>query len=237
MCNYIPGSGAGRREVERSTLYLGDVLGTLLYVVGCEGGKGKGERDEVKVAMMRLWSHKCVCRRGCVTVAANLCFWSQVVIAVAPLHGLQIRYCNAPLGSTFTPVQLTNHAAGKENLALLAAQPSARPSSQIRWLLLLNSLQSLTAAPAHQAQEVSQRGDCPSQTTKGESSHLRLVVAVVEDNEYLLDNEEDKDDKDGLLEDYALEVEELEVKPTNAKKVKKVSQQRQLWERCLGLIA
>jgi hypothetical protein len=65
-------------------------------------------------------------------------------------------------------------------------------------------------------------------------------------SEYLLDNEEGKDDKDGLLkykdkggllEDYALELEELEVKPTNAKKAKKVSQQRQLWERCLGLIA
>ncbi|KAG7527173.1 hypothetical protein FFLO_07199 [Filobasidium floriforme] len=101
--------------------------------------------------MMRLWSHKCVCRRGCVTVAANLCFWSQVVIAVAPLHGLQIRYCNAPLGSTFTPVQLTNHAAGKENLALLAAQPSARPSSQIRWLLLLNCKITLHAVAALKA--------------------------------------------------------------------------------------
>lgn len=60
------------------------------------------------------------------------------------------------------------------------------------------------------------------------------LLKYMEDKDGLLKY---KDDKDGLLEDYALEVEELEVKPTNAKKAEKVSQQRQLWERCLGLIA
>jgi hypothetical protein len=36
--------------------------------------------------MMRLRLHKCVCKCRCVTVVANLCFWSQVVIAIASLQ-------------------------------------------------------------------------------------------------------------------------------------------------------
>lgn len=75
----------------------------------------------------------------------------------------------------------------------------------------------------------------------------QLTQSIMLQSEYILCNEEDKDDKDGLLKykddkdgllkDYALEVKELEVKPTNAKKAKKVLQQGKLWERCSGLIA
>jgi hypothetical protein len=56
----------------------------LLYIY-VESGSNLPEHVPVDV-IIRLRLHKCVCRRRYVIVVATLCFWSQVVIAVAPLY-------------------------------------------------------------------------------------------------------------------------------------------------------